>query len=238
VIEEQESFLELASSEVLLAELQKVLSTDAERWLTDLDDGIHSGMERHDTKGMFFYFTAPRDRGRAHFWRYYDLQTRKMVDNRYHILQIIACSPDTPRFPPPYSEVNVFEIQDRVIESILANVEQQAAAAIVNSPVSEEQALVAQVLQSHLHHPQVDRQELRELRRFLRQPLVGAAVQQLRKGLQTYSSTNDVQVLIETAQALYQSQGAFPSNQFSDEKPVSKIRREDLKLICYEYIYA
>jgi hypothetical protein len=41
VIEEQESFLELASSEVLLAELQKVLSTDAQRWLTDLDDGIH-----------------------------------------------------------------------------------------------------------------------------------------------------------------------------------------------------
>jgi superfamily II DNA/RNA helicase len=36
VIEEQESFLELASSEALLAELQKVLSTDAQRWLTDL----------------------------------------------------------------------------------------------------------------------------------------------------------------------------------------------------------
>jgi superfamily II DNA or RNA helicase len=101
VIEEQESFLELASSEVLLAELQKVLSTDAQRWLTDLDDGIHSGLERRDTKGMFFYFTAPRESGRAHFWRYYDLDTRKIVDNRYHIMQMIACSPDTPRFPPP-----------------------------------------------------------------------------------------------------------------------------------------
>ena len=119
VIEEQESFLELASSEALLAELQKVLSTDAQRWLTDLDDGIHSGLERRDTKGMFFYFTAPRDSGRAHFWRYYDLETRRIIDNRYHIMQIIACSPDTPRFPPPYQEVDVFEIQDKVIESIL-----------------------------------------------------------------------------------------------------------------------
>jgi superfamily II DNA/RNA helicase len=133
VIEEQESFLELASSEVLLAELQKVLSTDAQRWLTDLDDGIHSGLERRDTKGMFFYFTASRDSGRAHFWRYYDLDTRKIVDNRYHIMQMIACSPDTPRFPPPYREVNVFEIQDKVIASILGDVEQQEAAAIVNS---------------------------------------------------------------------------------------------------------
>jgi hypothetical protein len=138
VLEEQESFLELASSEALLAELQRVLSTDAQRWLTDLDDGIHSGLERRDTKGLFFYFTAPRDSGRAHFWRYYDLEARKIIDNRYHIMQIIACSPDTPRFPPPYQEVDVFEIQNKIIESILGDVAQQEAAAIVNKPVSEE----------------------------------------------------------------------------------------------------
>jgi hypothetical protein len=82
-----------------------VLTTDAQRWLTDLDDGIHSGLERHDAKGMFFYFTAPREGRKAHFWRYYDLGTRKIIDNRYQIMQIIACSPDTQRFPPPYHEV-------------------------------------------------------------------------------------------------------------------------------------
>ena len=63
MLEEQESFLELASSETLLAELQKVLSTDAQHWLTDLADGIHSGLERRDPKGMFFYFTAPPEMG-------------------------------------------------------------------------------------------------------------------------------------------------------------------------------
>jgi superfamily II DNA or RNA helicase len=238
VIEEQESFLELASSEVLLAELQKVLSTDAQRWLTDLDDGIHSGLERRDTKGMFFYFTAPRDSGHAHFWRYYDLDTRKIVDNRYRIMQIIACGPDTLRFPPPYREVDVFEIQDKVIESIMRDVEQQEAAAIVNSPVAEEQALVAQVLLGHLNHPERDRQELRELRRFLRQPLVRASVQQLRKAIQSYSSTSDAQVLIETVRALYQRQGADFAIEPVDNKPATRITRQDLKLVCYEYICA
>jgi superfamily II DNA or RNA helicase len=238
VIEEQESFLDLASSEVLLAELQRVLSTDAQRWLTALDDGIHSGLERRDTRGMFFYFTAPQESGHTHFWRYYDLDTRKMVDNRYHIMQMIACSPDTPRFPPPYREVNVFEIQDKVIESIMGDVEQQQAAAIVNGPVAEEQALVAQVLQGHLNHPEMDRGELRELRKFLRQPLVGASVQQLRKAIRGYSSTNDVRALIETVRALYQHQGALSSLNSPDEKPASKITREDLKLVCYEYISA
>jgi hypothetical protein len=157
VIDEQESFLELASSEVLLAELQKVLSTDAQRWLIDLDDGIHSGLHRHDTKGVFFYFTAPRDGGRVHLWRDYDLHTRRISDNRYHIMQMIACSPDTPHFPPPYHEVDIFDIQDKVIESILGDVEQQEAAALVNKPVAEEQALVAQVLQGYLNHPEMDR---------------------------------------------------------------------------------
>jgi hypothetical protein len=168
----------------------------------------------------------------------YDQKMRKISDNRYNIMQIISCSPDTPRFPPPYHEVDVFEIQDRVIESILGDVEQQEAVGIVNKPVAEEQALVAQVLQGHVNHPEMDRLELRALRRFLRQPLVGASVQQLRKALQTYSSTNNVQMLIETVRALYQHQKAVLPDAPADKKPSSKITREDLKLICYEYICA
>jgi hypothetical protein len=153
-------------------------------------------------------------------------------------MQMITYSPDTPRFPPPYREVNVFEIQDKMIESIMGDVEQQEAAAIVNSPVAEEQALVAQVLQGHLNHPEMDRRELRELRKFLRQPLVGASVQQLRKALQTYSSLNGIHVLIEAVRALYQHQAASSSDGSTETKPVSRIKRADLKLICYEYISA
>jgi hypothetical protein len=94
------------------------------------------------------------------------------------------------------------------------------------------------VLQGHLNNPEFDRRELRELRKFLQQPLVGASVQQLRKALQTYSSTNDVHVLIETVRALSQHQGKFSPNGSGDKKPVSRIKREELKLICYEYIWA
>jgi hypothetical protein len=153
-------------------------------------------------------------------------------------MQMIACSPDTPRFPPPYHEVHIFEIQDKVIESILGDVEQQEAMAIVSKPVAEEQAIVAQVLQGHLNHPEMNRQELRDLRRFLRQPMVGASVQQLRNAIQGYSSTNDIQVLLETVRALYQHEGSGSSHESSNEKPVTQIRREDLRLICFEYIYA
>ena len=86
-------------------------------------------------------------------------------------MQIIACGPETPRFPPPYPEVNVYDIQERIIESILADVEQQEVAAIVAKPVAEEQNIVSQILQEHLNNPDFDRRELRELRKFLKQPL-------------------------------------------------------------------
>ncbi len=238
IIEEQESFLELASSETLLAELQRVLSTDAQRWLTDLDDGIHSGLERHHTRGMFFYFTVARESGRAHFWRYYDFDTRKIIDNRYQIMQIISCVPETPRFSPPYREVNVFEVQERIIESILVDAEQQEAVAVVNKPVAEEQALVSQVIQAQLNSLEYDRKELRELRKFLKQPLVGASVQQLRKALQSYSSSSEVAALIDTVRELYQHQAEIGTTSSDDQRRTSRIRREDLKLICYEYIYA
>ncbi|MDZ4721252.1 MAG: helicase-related protein [Roseiflexaceae bacterium] len=238
VIEEQESFLELASSEALMAELQKVLSTDAQRWLTNLDDGIHSGLERYQTRGVFFYFTAPRERGRTHFWRYYDLETRKIIDNRYQIMQIIACSPDTPRFPPPYHEVNIFEIQDKVIASIMGDVEQQEVAAIVNKPVTEEQTLASQILQSQLNSPDFNRGELRDLRKFLKQPLVGASVQQLRKALQSYSSSSEVKPLIETIREIYRNQGAASPTAAVEKKASNGLIRENLRLICYEYVYA
>ena len=153
-------------------------------------------------------------------------------------MQIIACGPDTPRFPPPYREVDVFEVQERIIESILGDVEQQEAAAVVNKPVAEEQALVSQVIQAHLNSPEYDRKELRELRKFLKQPLVGASVQQLRKALQSYSSSNEVDALIDTVRELYQHQAEIGIAASDDQRRTPQIRREDLKLICYEYIYA
>jgi hypothetical protein len=153
-------------------------------------------------------------------------------------MQIIACSPDTPRFPPPYQQVDVFAVQEKIIESIMSDVEQQEAVAIVSKPVAEEQTLVSQVLQGYLNNPEYNRQELRELRKFLKQPLVGASVQQLKKALKSFSAINQVSVLIEVVQELYKNQVEFTPNGSSDKKSVNRIKREDLHLICYEYIYS
>ena len=238
VIEEQESFLELASSEAMMAELQKVLASEANRWISDLNDGIHSGLRRQRARGVFFYFKAPRpEGGSSHFWRYYDFQRREIIDNRYQIMQLIACAPETPRFPPPYDEVDIYDLQERVLQNILGDVEQQQAAAIVSKPVAEEQNIASHILREHLSNPALDRAEIRDLRKFLKQPLVGASVQTLRQALKTYTTTSDVAPLIATIRESVAQYGSAREDTSADRR-TPRLVREDLHLICYEYIWA
>ena len=138
VIEEQESFLELASSEALLAELQRVLATEARQWLTDLDDGIHSGLQRPAARGRFLLLHRARilTAGASISGAITTCCGAQILDNRYQIMQLIACGPETPRYPPPYAEVDIFEVQEKVIDSIVADFAQQQAASIVDKPVS------------------------------------------------------------------------------------------------------
>ena len=100
VIEEQEQFAELASNEFLLLQLRTLLEAGGREMLEALPDGIHSGLARPGERGLFFYFTAPRGdgEGRDHFWRYYDLKLGRVLDNRFLISNLIACSPDTPEW--------------------------------------------------------------------------------------------------------------------------------------------
>lgn len=128
VIEEQEQFVELASSEFLLQQLKTLLAGGAKERLDALPDGIHAGLAKSGNRGLFFYYTAPdpSDRESAqHFWRYYDLTTNQILDNRFLISNLIACAPDTPRV---IGEADVFAIQDKVQEHILSSIQAQAAA--------------------------------------------------------------------------------------------------------------
>lgn len=60
VIEEEETLVELASSEALLRHLQQAIGGEQMRErLENLPDGIHSGLYREGKRGVFFYFVAP-----------------------------------------------------------------------------------------------------------------------------------------------------------------------------------
>jgi hypothetical protein len=62
--------------------------------------------------------------------------------------------------------------------------------------------------------------------------------QQLRKALQSYSSSNDVALLVTTVREIYQNQGVTASIEVPEKKVGNGITRESLRLVCYEYVYA
>src|SRR5437016_152223 len=96
VIEEEEQQTELVSHEYLQQELRQLLKAGGDEMLATLPDGIHSGLRRERSGGVFFYFQSGEGEGKQHFWRYIDLRENSVIDNRYVIANLITCSPDTP----------------------------------------------------------------------------------------------------------------------------------------------
>ena len=233
VMDELEAEAELATSEFLLASLQDALAS-GELDVGSLPDGIHSGREREGCRGLFFTFTAPpveEDGTRRHFWRYYDLKSGRILDNRYEIATMIRCGPDEARVTG--EGVDFFEIQDRVIEDVLASVRNQQAIEAAPKILDDTQQLVATVLQQQMNNPAVSSGDVRDALRRLREPLPGAYVGDLRDAYDAYRRDGDVLALLAAVQEL--EAGAGPAQDAVSSQALS---RDDLHLVCWEWVWS
>jgi len=222
------------SSEFLLATLRKVL-TEGELDPSTLPDGIHSGRERTNYRGLFFYFTAPGDGDEAqrrHFWRYYDTATGRILDNRYEIAQMIQCNPDEPRV---LGQANVFEVQERVIADILGSVQHQQAVEAAPKILDDTQQIVAQVLQSQRNNPALSIDDVYDALETLREPLPSAYLKDLRQAYRAYRADGDAAALLAAVQALEAAAAPSSPSQHTAGRPLT---RDDLHLVCWEYIWS
>lgn len=230
VLDEEEARAELAGPEMLLKQLKDLLNRDGASTLTTLPNGIHSGLRRDKCYGMFFYFQAPRSgEGKRHFWRYIDARTEEIKENRYEIAQLISCLPDEPRY---VGDQDVFVLQDKVIEHILAadrEAEAKAAAPIAVDPI---QQTVSEEIKDAIRRRSVDREKAKACISFLGQPMGRALHAKLKTIHEDWKSSRDDLTLVEEVAAL--------SEQFGKQKPadadVKRLCREDLELICFEYV--
>ena len=195
VIDEQEQFAELASNEFLLLQLRTLLEAGGREMLETLPDGIHSGLARQRERGLFFYFTAQRrdGEGREHFWRYYDLDLDRVLDNRFLIANLIACSSDTPRV---VGDSDVFVIQDKVIDDILSSVQERQAVEAAPRILDPLQQTVITLLRGHLNSQSTDRAAVRQAMRLLGSPMTHTAIRDLRRAHELFQRGQDVQLLI------------------------------------------
>jgi SNF2 family DNA or RNA helicase len=231
VLDEEEARAELAGPEVLLRQLKDLLNRGGSDALAAMPNGIHSGLRREQCRGMFFYFQAPRSDGlgRRHFWRYIDAGTRVIVENRYEIAQTIACLPDEPRY---LGDQDVFALQEAVIEHILKAERETEAKAAASTAVDPIQQTVAEELKDAIRHRTVDREIAKGCIRFLAQPMGKSLQVKLRTALAAWEESHDDADLLAEIAGL--------AEQFGKERPASptvrSLRREELELICFEFV--
>ncbi len=234
VIEEQEQFAELASNEFLLQQLRNALESGAQEILEELPDGIHSGLVQKGERGVFFYFTAPatQGKGRRHFWRYYDLKRNEIQDNRFLITNLIACSHDTSRV---VGDCDLFDVQEKVIEDILQSVQEQQAVAAAPQVLDPIQQNVITLLRNYLNSPAISRQEVRLAMKKLSQPMAQVAIRELRSAYTAFSQHQDIHQLINAVPASATSETEQENHNI--QRSVS-LTREDLHLVCFDYVWS
>jgi superfamily II DNA or RNA helicase len=237
VIEEEEQFTELASSEVLLQQLRAFLDGGGREVIDSIPDGIHSGLQRPGAKGVFFYFRSKGGSRQQNFWKYYDLKTSSILDNRHVLANLIACAYDTPRIVDQEIYKSVFEIQEKVLGNLLQGHEEKVALQVAPQAIDPLQQTVATIIQSFLNHPDVDRKRAIAGISFLNGPMQNVQVAALRKLYKLYQQTNSVSELMVGIQAMRAAFGA-EANLVSEKGAVlvPALRREDLQLICFDVL--
>ena len=64
-----------------MQQLKTLMDAGGKELLDSLQDGIHSGLARLE-QGSFFYFQAQaKEGGKLHFWKYFDLRDKAIIDN-------------------------------------------------------------------------------------------------------------------------------------------------------------
>ena len=72
------------------AKLRAYLDGGGREVVESIPDGIHSGLQKPGARGIFFYFRTKGDSQEQHFWKYYDLKTNSILDNRHVLANLIS----------------------------------------------------------------------------------------------------------------------------------------------------
>jgi superfamily II DNA or RNA helicase len=237
VIEEEEQFTELASSEVLLHKLRAYLDSGGREVIESIPDGIHSGLQKIGARGVFFYFRSNGGSSVQNFWKYYDLKTSTILDNRHILASLIACSYDAPRIVDQDIYKSIFDIQEQVLENLLQGQQEKIALQVAPQAIDPLQQTVATIIQSYLNHPNIDRKRGIASISFLNRPMRNVQVAELRTLYKSYQQTSDVSDLIAGIETIQSAFGEEPGIS-SENGPVvvPALRREDLQLICFDVL--
>ena len=129
--------------------------------------------------------------------------------------------------------MNVFTIQDKVIEHILHSSRQQQAVEAAPKIVDPIQQTVSTLLRSYSNSPQLPRKDVKAALQILSSPLPRVHIRAVRKAHDEFAKDKDPVKLVQAILMLKESVAGSGQPESSIAPPV---RREDLHLICFDYV--
>src|SRR6266849_5903692 len=154
---------------------------------------------------------------------------------------MIQCQPDTVRIVPADGEVDIFALQEQVISSIVQSSVEQVAVEEAPKLLDPIQQTIATTLRSYINSPAINRKEIIAAIQRLNEPQPDVYVKTLRKAYEAFTSNAQVDELLTAVKSIGAGTNA-PGNGGpgkSADSPESKtpVKRDDLKLICFEYVW-
>ena len=132
-------------------------------------------------------------------------------------------------------DCDVFAIQDRVIDDILGSVREQQAVEAAPRILDPLQQTVITLLRGYLNSPAIRRAEVREAMQRLRSPMTHTAIRDLRRAYEKFQRNQDVGPVIGHVLLMDVVEA---DGRFSNSEAQATLTREDLHLVCFDYIWS
>ncbi|MBN2056701.1 hypothetical protein JW905_17370 [bacterium] len=233
VLEQEESFSELIGNDAHLTRLERFLAGGGSSTLSLLPNGIHSGIHERTPIGiMFFYKATPRDSETYHFLRYFNVETGKISDNRFLILKQVICKELQVREVAQEALDSIFDIQEKIVDDIMAAFKQDDDAECAEDV---QQALLQSLTQA-VKNGELERHRSVSLIRLLNQALTSGYREALRRLRATYLREHNLEALLGGLEALCRRHAAGDIlHRRGVRRDLPRIKRSDLKLVCFEF---
>jgi hypothetical protein len=152
------------------------------------------------------------------------------------IANLISCSHDTPIIVNQEIYKSIFALQEKVIANILETHAEKAALQTAPQAIDPLQQTVSTVVQQFLNHSQVERQRAVTIITFLNGPMQNIQVSELRKIYKAYQETQSIAELVADLDGMRATYAVGQQIPNKNGKPLPKLQREDLRLICFDVL--
>jgi F0F1-type ATP synthase delta subunit len=140
---------------------------------------------------------------------------------------------------PVERETDIFSLQEQVIASIVQSSVEQIAVEEAPKVLDPIQQTIATTLRGYINNPAISRNEIKTAIQKVIEPQPGVYIKTLRKAYEQFLTNRNIDELLTAIKSITSEQNTphDASIQVGENAMKSPVKREDLKLVCFDYVW-